>query len=170
MFAATATAQTALPGSFMDYAYGRTFTHNIPLADSSAKNQWLFSKYTALSASYSFFKGGSASVIAAPVGLQLSRKLTNNLYAFAGVSAAPAYIRFNGAMLPSDFIKNNTNNFFLQTNSFGIYSRAELGLMYINPEKTFSISGSIGVERSSYPAFYTPVNTAPQNNVITPNR
>jgi hypothetical protein len=164
-------AQTVLPASFMDYTYRGTYAHNIPLQDSLSKKKWSFSKYTGLSASYSFFKGGSASVIAAPISFQVNRQLTNNLYAFAGVSVAPAFINFNSnTFLSSDFSKANPNNSFLHSNSFGMYSRAELGLMYVNPERTFSISGSIGVERSSSPVFYYPVNTPRQNNVGTTNR
>ena len=164
-------AQTLLPGSFMDYTYRGTYAHNIPVQDSLSKKKWSFSKYASLSASYSFFKGGSASVIAAPIGFQVNRQLTNNLYAFAGVSLAPAFINFNSnTFLTSDFSKANPNNAFLHSNSFGVYSRAEVGLMYVNPERTFSISGSIGVERSSTPAFYYPVNTGKQNNVVVPNR
>src|SRR3954471_17592936 len=166
MIAAVVKAQAVLPGSFMDYNYRGTFAHNIPLQDSASKKKWSFSKYASLSASYSFFKGGSASVIAAPIGLQVNRQLTNNLYAFAGVSVAPAFINFNSnAFLTSDFSKANPGNTFLHSNSFGMYSRAELGLMYVNPERTFSISGSIGVERSSSPVFYYPVNTPRQNNI-----
>lgn len=170
MTAAVVKAQTVLPGSFMDYTYRGTLAHNIPLKDSTSKKKWSFSKYTGLSASYSFFRGGSASVIAAPIGLQLNRRLANNLYAFAGVSVAPAFINFNSNFLSSDFSKAGTNNNFLRSNNFGIYSRAELGLMYVNPERTFSISGSIGVEKSSSPVFYYPVNTIRQNNVVSPNR
>src|SRR4051812_49416345 len=167
-------AQTVLPGSFMDYTYRGAFAHNIPVQDSLSKKKWSFSKYTGLSASYSFFKGGSASVIAAPIGLQVNRQLTNNLYAFAGVSVAPAFINFNNSTFQSsDFSKANPNSAFLHSNSFGMYSRAELGLMYVNPERTFSISGSIGVERSSTPAFYYPVNMSSatrQINGVVPNR
>jgi len=171
IFASAVKAQTILPGSFMDYTYRGTFAHNIPVQDSGSQKKWSFSKYTGLSASYSFFKGGSASVIAAPIGLQVSRRLTNNVYAFAGVSVAPAFINFNSNnFLSSNFNKANPGNTFLHTNSFGIYSRAEVGLMYVNPERTFSISGSIGIERSSTPAFYYPMNTTRQNNIVAPNR
>ena len=170
MFAAGIKAQTVLPGSFMDYAYRGTFAHNIPLQDSGSKKKWSFSKYTGLSAGYSFFKGGSASVIAVPIGLQLNRQLTNNLYAFAGISVAPAFINFNSTFLSSDFNKTGANNTFLHTNNLGMYSRAEIGLMYVNSERTFSISGSIGVERSSSPVFYYPMNTTKQNNTVVPNR
>ncbi|MEJ7680097.1 MAG: hypothetical protein WKG06_20000 [Segetibacter sp.] len=44
----------------------------------------------------------------------------------------------------------NSNSSF-KSSALGIYSRAELGLQYINDERTFSISGSVGVERSSFP-------------------
>ena len=173
MLTAGLKAQMVLPGSFTDYAYRGNFAHNIPLQYSTSKKKWSFSKYTGLSASYSFFKGGSASVIAAPIGLQVNRQLTNNLYAFAGVSVAPAFINFNSStFLSSDFSKTGVNNTFLRSNNFGMYSRAEIGLMYVNPERTFSISGSIGVERSSSPVFYYPMNmnTTQQNNLVLPNR
>jgi len=45
--------------------------------------------------------------------------------------------------------------------SFGINSRVDIGLMYINDARTFSISGSIGVERAAYPVYY------PSNKVIS---
>ena len=148
-------AQTFLPGSFADYSY-RGFAHNIPVGDSAGK--WSFSRYASLSAGYSFFKGGSAMVVAAPMWLQLNRRLNNNLYAFAGVSVAPAYTSFNHNFVTGEFTKPNGANSFLKTNALGIYSKAELGLMYINDAKTFSISGSIGVERSSYPVYYNGTN------------
>jgi hypothetical protein len=43
---------------------------------------------------------------------------------------------------------------------------ASLGLMYINDQKTFSISGSIGVERSSYQ--FMPFNQVRPNVAATP--
>jgi hypothetical protein len=60
------------------------------------------------------------------------------------------------------------DNGFRKSSSFGIYPMAELGLMYVNDAKTFSISGSIGVENSSSPLFpsYQPVRAARSNRVI----
>jgi hypothetical protein len=105
------------------------------------------------------------------VGLQLNRRLNNNLYAFAGVSVAPAYTNFNNAFLSADINKINPNNSFIKGNNFGMYSRVDLGLTYVNDAKTFSISGSIGVERSSYPLFpYNQINTTRQNPVVYPNK
>ena len=164
-------AQRFLPGSFIDNGYRGSFANSINLNDSTAKKKWFVSKYSGISTSFTFFKGGSATVVSAPLGLQLNRRLNNNLYAFAGVSVAPAYINLNRSFINSDFSKANANNPFFKSSSLGIYSRAELGLQYINDEKTFSISGSIGVEKSSYPMpFYNQMNNTRSNPIISANR
>jgi hypothetical protein len=142
-------AQTYYPGSFTGNNF-RSGASNINFNDSAAKKKWFISKYSGLSTSFSFFKGGNATVISAPMGLQLNRSLNNNVYAFAGVSVAPAYINLNSSFMNNGFNKVNANNSF-KSSALGIYSRAELGLMYVNDERTFSISGSIGVERNSFP-------------------
>ena len=162
-------AQSLMPVNYIDYTQRLPFTHH-NFYDSISTKKWFLNKYTGISTSFSFFKGGNATVVAAPIGLQLTRKLNNNFYAFAGVSVAPAYINFNRSFLSSNAKGFQTNN-FLKTNSFDIYSRAEMGLMYINDAKTFSVSGSIGIERSNYPVYpYNQFNTAKQNTVIGPNR
>jgi hypothetical protein len=103
--------------------------------------------------------------------LQLNRRLNNNYYAFAGISAAPAYINFNRSFLFSDANKVYPNNGFFKSNSFGMCSGAELGLMYVNDAKTFSVSGSLGVQSSSYPVFpYQRMSTARPNPVIPANK
>lgn len=147
-----AKAQSVISNSWMPGMYGAPFTRTIPLHDSSSK--WSFSKYASLSMGYSFYKGGSASFISAPVGIQLNRKLNNNLYAFTGVSVAPTYINFNSTFIPNNSNKLQ-NSFFTKGNQLAMYGRAELGLMYVNDARTFSISGSIGVERSSAPVYYS---------------
>lgn len=120
-------------------------------------SKWFFSSYRGLSTSVSFFKGCNASVFSAPMGLQLNRRLKNNLYAFANVTVAPSYISINPSYL-TGLNKNFTNSPFNQ-NSFGLYPAASFGLMYINDAKTFSISGSISAERSLYPGLpYYPTN------------
>lgn len=149
IIAATAEAQTFLPGSFTDTYYRGSLLNNVRLSDSAFKKKWSVSKYSEISTGISFFKGGNATFVSAPVGLQLNRRLTNNLFAFAGVSAAPSYVNFNSSFMNANFNKMSTNNSF-KSGALGIYSRAELGLQYINEERTFSISGSIGVERSNF--------------------
>jgi hypothetical protein len=126
-----------------------------PLALSPTDHKWYLTKYAGLSAGSIFFHGAT-NFLAAPVGLQLSRPLNNNLYAFAGISAAPVIFNVNRlftdpALNPSYPGINRPNGYGLSVNS-----RVEMGLMYINDAKTFSISGSFGVERSSYPVY--PVN------------
>ncbi|MGI8638034.1 MAG: hypothetical protein ACR2KZ_21770 [Segetibacter sp.] len=150
-------AQQLLPASFIDNTYRGSLANNVYQADISAKKKWFFSKYSGISTSFTFFKGGNATVVSAPVGLQLNRRLNNNLYAFAGVSVAPAYVNFNRSFMTTDATKFNGNNNLFKSSSLGIYSRAELGLQYINDDRTFSISGSIGVERNNYAMpFYQP--------------
>jgi hypothetical protein len=131
----------------MNYAQRDALTYFNPMSDSNtAKKKWSLHKYAGISASYSFFNGGNASVFSAPVGLQLNRQLNNNVFAFAGISAAPSYVNFSRSFINADIKKYNTN-------SLGLYSRFEAGLMYVNDARTFSISGSIGVERNSFPVY-----------------
>jgi len=154
VMAAGLKAQATWPGSSLNSSYGSGFMYDKNFYDSTAQKKWFISRYTGISTSYSFFKGGSAAMVAVPVGLQLNRRLNNNLYAFANVSAAPAYINFSQAFITTDINKVNAGNGFYKPGNVGIYSSASLGLMYMNNEKTFSVSGSISIERSGYPAYY----------------
>lgn len=158
VFAAGARAQMYLPGSFLDYSYRGNPANNIHFGDVASQKKWSLTKYSNISTSFSFFKGGNAMIIAAPMGLQLNRRLTNNLYAFAGVSIAPAYISLHSSFMNPGADKMNAGSRF-NSNSLGLYSRAELGLMYVNDERTFSISGSVGIERSNSPMpVFAPLN------------
>ena len=125
--------------------------------------KWSLSKYVGASTTFGFFNAGNASVFSVPAGLQLNRKLNNNLYAFAGLSAAPSYINFNGSFLNNDVkVMQQSLGRYQQ---FATFTRAELGLMYVNEQKTFSISGSFGVQRGIAP-FY-PLQSV---NTIRPNQ
>jgi hypothetical protein len=157
-------AQTHLPVNNI-YTQWSPFTGYHPFPDSSQINsKWYFSKYAGISAGFGFFNGGSSTFISAPAGLQINRPLNNNLVAFAGVCAAPTFFSFNRSftdpLLYKSYPGYNPSNAY----GFGINSRIEMGLMYINDARTFSISGSIGIERSSYP-LYTPdqMNTNKQS-------
>ena len=157
-------AQTSLPVSAAGYqspfspgSQGR-YIHSV------SNKKWSFSRYSGISAGYMFFRGGSANYISAPIGLQLNRRLNNNMYAFGGVSVNPTYFNFSQPLPLSGMSKGYYANGVFGANNFGIYPKAELGLMYMNDEKTFSISGSISVQRGGYTAFpYQPVigNTSP---------
>ena len=163
-------AQTFLPLNSIDYLHRTAFTSQDDFKDSIAKKKWFLTTYTGFSTSFIFYKGGNATIFSVPLSLQLNRRLNNNVYAFAGVSAAPAYINFNQAFLNTNINKRASGNNFLKSGNFNMYSSVDLGLTYVNDAKTFSISGSIGIERSTYPAFqYNPVNTTNKNPVIYQN-
>ncbi|MEO6288870.1 MAG: hypothetical protein ABIO76_03050, partial [Ginsengibacter sp.] len=86
----------------------------------------------------------------------------------AGITVAPMYLNFNRAFLTTDLNKVNTFNSFHQPGNFSMYSAATLGLMYINNEKTFSVSGSISIERNNYPLYYNNrSNTTKPDNMAT---
>lgn len=119
--------------------------------------KWFLTSYSSIGVGLNFFNGGTATVVSAPVGVQLNRQLNNNVFAFAGVSVAPTYVNFNRAFL-SPGIKTPAPNGF-KSDYFGVYPSVNMGLMYINDARTFSVSGSIGVHRSGYPMFpYPPAN------------
>lgn len=122
------------------------------------QKKWFVTKYAGISSGFVGFNGGSGTFLSAPVGLQVNRQLTNNVYAFAGVSVAPSFFHYNSAFYQPGMTKNNS---LMNANNFGTWSAAHMGLMYINNERTFSISGSIGVGRSNYnrySPFYAPAN------------
>lgn len=170
-FSLSLKAQTTFwPNSFIGYNNSYSFAANRAVAADNPTKKWFVSRYSAVSAGYSFFRGGSFSYISAPIGLQLNRRLNNNLYAFAGVSVNPTYINFNQPVPFSGANKGMYGNSMFGPNQFGIYPRAELGLMYVNDEKTFSISGSISVQRGGYTVFPAqPVNTQRNNSALHPN-
>ena len=136
------------------------FRHFNQVTDSNnLRKKWFVTKYAGISTGFVAFKGGSGTFLSAPVGLQINRQLTNNVYGFAGVSVAPSFFHYNSAFYQPGINKNNS---FMNANNFGTYSTAYMGVMYINSERTFSISGSIGVSRSSYNShspFYAPDNS-----------
>lgn len=168
IFSTTLNAQVPVLG-YNNFAHRPLFARGINANDSGFNKKWFFTHYSGISTSFSFYKGGNATIISAPIGLQLNRRLNDNLYAFAGVSVAPAYVNFNQTFVNTNI--NKGKNSFNQ-NGFGLYSRVEAGLMYVNDAKTFSISGSISVETNNYPyPYYQSNNTTPHNNYrVAPNR
>jgi hypothetical protein len=145
-------AQTFLPVG-LGYMPAQPFANNIAANDSLSQKKWSVSKFVGISQSFIFSKDGNASISSVPIGLQVNRRLNNNLYAFANVAIAASYINFNHAFTNSTFNKMSPGSMYSGSNSLGIYSSASMGLMYINDARTFSISGSISVERNSTPFF-----------------
>jgi hypothetical protein len=85
--------------------------------------------------------------------VQINHPLNNNLISFAGISAAPVFFSFNHSFMDPGLNKSYPGPYQVNPYSFGMNSRVEMGLMYINDARTFSISGSIGVERGYYPGY-----------------
>lgn len=161
--ASSLNAQDLFPSSYADYRRSESLSAHGRLKNNDLSNKkWFVSKYVGISTGVVFAGGNTATYISAPIGLQLNRKLNNNLYAFAGVSVAPSYVNFNQAFITGNMPKGFQTNSYMKSGSLGVYTRAELGLMYVNDEKTFSISGSIGIERSSYPVMPYNQFTAPR--------
>jgi hypothetical protein len=155
-------AQTHLPVSSVNFSQSLFFPGYQIIGDSNQLNQkWFFSKYAAISTGAFFYNGGGGTFLSAPVGLQLNHPLNNNLIAFAGVSAAPAFFNYNSLYTDPVFSKSYPGSYPTSPYGFGFNSRVDIGLMYINDARTFSISGSIGVERGTYPVYY------PTNRVVT---
>ena len=164
IFGVSLKAQTVLPENYNDDLQHQPFAHKSNFKDGAANKKWFINKYSGIYNSVGFFNGGNATVLAVPIGIRLNHRIDNNWYAFAGLSAAPAYVSFNHSFLSANANKFWQNNNLLSSSNFDLFSRAELGLMYINDQKTFSISGSIAVERSSY--LFVPFN---QMSTIKPN-
>jgi hypothetical protein len=147
-------AQTPMPVTEMNYSRWQSFP-SYPGAsgsDSNANQKWYFSKYAGLAVGFGFFNGGSSTTMSLPLGLRLNHPLNDNLVAFAGISAAPTLFYVHSLTDPLLY-KPSQVPYLSNTYNFGMNSRVELGLMYTNDAKTFSISGSIGVDRYAYPVY-----------------
>jgi hypothetical protein len=156
-------AQMPLPAGGLSFSPWVPFGYFSPAYDSSKMNKgWSLSSYAGVSTGVGFFNGGYSSFFSVPVTLQLNRRLNNNLYAFAAVSAAPAYLNFNRSFLDPGITNAYPGQPF-NSRAFGVNGAVQMGLMYINDDKTFSISGSIGIERSSYPVYQTAPSAQKKN-------
>lgn len=145
-----------MPGSFSPIHTLHFPDYQLIRENRFTQQKWFVSRYGAVSAGSIYYPGANAFVISAPVGLQLNRQLTNNWYAFAGVYAAPTWTSFNHSFLNSP---NNPSypGAMSNANLFGVNPGIQMGLMYVNDAGTFSISGSIRAEYSSYPVHPAPV-------------
>jgi len=130
---------------------------NVPWSLLTADNPnhgWQVRPYATVSAGY-LFLGGGISYLSAPAGLMVYRPLNHNFTGFAGVTIAPTV--FNMSRLYTDQLVNPLypgNRFTV----LGVNAGIQGGIIYTNDAKTFSISGSISVERGSYPMYIPPRN------------
>lgn len=154
LVSAVTEAQSVLPAASNKF---QTANQAVTQKNSVKPKNWFITKCAGINSGFSFFKGGNAFITSLPVGVQLNRRITDNVYAFAGVQVAPSYISFNQSFLNSG-INKYTGMAAFNPNQLMIPAKAELGLMYMNDQKTFSISGSFSVQKSNYPLlpYYQP--------------
>jgi len=147
-------AQSHLP--VPTWGFGYMPWQPTPLFNSPGKyftaNKWQIVPSAGLSAGYIFYNGGM-SYVSAPLALTLYHPLTSNVTAFGGVFAAPAVFSVNSlyAAPPNGKFSGNP---FAQSYGLGINAGIQGGLMYTNDAHTFSVSGSISVQRGSTPVYY----------------
>lgn len=152
----SARAQSHLP--IPTWGYGFTPWQPLPMPAAPLTNaKWQLRPSAGLSAGYIFFNHGGASYVTAPLSLTLYHPLTPNVTAFAGITAAPTVFSTGSLYAPSPFNQPFSGSDF--TRGLGINAGIQGGLMYTNDAHTFSISGSIYMERGSYPAYSSPRQT-----------
>jgi hypothetical protein len=142
-------AQSYLPGFLPSLAPG--FLPPLAAASTDPTQKWQVRPYASVQAGYAFFHGG-LSFLSVPAGVALIHPLNKNFSAFAGVSAAP--VAFSMARLYTDPAANPSSpGNFSRPYGFGLNAGVQAGLIYTNDAKTFSISGSVELERGSYPVY-----------------
>jgi len=119
--------------------------------------KWQLRPTAGLSAGYIFFNHGGASYVSAPLSLTLYHPFSPNVNAFGGIVAAPTVFSTGSLYAPSPFNQPFSGSDF--TRGLGINAGIQGGLMYTNDAHTFSISGSVILERGSYPAYSSPRQT-----------
>jgi hypothetical protein len=146
-------AQSHLPINTLGFGYTQwqPFTPFTSLESGKQNRKWQLKPYASLSAGYIFLNGG-ISYLSAPVGLALVHPLNGNFSAFGAVSASPVIFSVNRLYTDPTIHSSYPGNSFSRPN-LGLNGWIEGGLMYTNDAKTFSISGSVGVERDSYPVY-----------------
>ena len=106
-------------------------------------SNWSVTSYSGITAGTFLLPGRATSYLSPLAGVQVNRRLGNHLYAFAGATVAPLF--FNASNVYSNHPVNN--GFMTNSLSYrpGVYSGIQAGWMYVNEDKTFSISGSVSV-------------------------
>lgn len=160
-------AQTQIPFGNGGYSQQGAFAPvNFQNDSINLKKNWSVTVSGGIAAGFGFYRAGNAAFMLPQIGLQLNRRLNNNLYAFAGVAVTPVYFNFNQSFNNADPYRKYMTSSAFGANGYGIYPGIQAGLMYVNDQKTFSISGSIGISKyQAYPS--NSINTQKQPFVRT---
>jgi hypothetical protein len=159
--------QSHLPVPTTPYGYAPAFgyipwagfTPYAALGGGDPNQKWQIRPYASMSMGYIFLNGAGSSYLAAQTGVALIHPLTKNISAFAGVSASPVLFSVNRLYTDPALNASRPGNGFSGPYNLGLNAGVQAGLIYTNDDKTFSISGSVGVERGSNPIY--PVNRPP---------
>jgi hypothetical protein len=154
-------AQSYLPGHSLALGYSpwQPFVPSVALGNSDLSKKWEVRPYASLQAGYAFFQGG-VSYLSVPAGVALFHPLSKNISAFAGVSATP--VAFSMSRLYTDPAANGSYPGNYSRYGLGLNAGVQAGLIYTNDAKTFSISGSVELQKSNYPV-YQPTRTNTKN-------
>jgi hypothetical protein len=150
-------AQTHLfPGTAWGYTPWQPYVPYSQFVNPGPNRGWQLQPFASVSVGYTFI-GGGVSYLSAPVGIALYRPLNNNFTAFGAATLAPTVFHFSSMYTASPAYPGN--NF----TALGVNAGVTGGVIYTNDAKTFSISGSISVQRGSYPVYIPPAtNTRKQ--------
>lgn len=110
--------------------------------------------FASLSAGYLFFNGG-VSYVSAPVGLMVFRPLTNNWTAFGAATVTPTAFSINSLYSAPITDPNHPGYPFSSGYGLGLSTGVQGGLIYTNDARTFSISGSVRFDKTTYPVYPT---------------
>jgi hypothetical protein len=124
------------------------------------QSKWSYNTFAQVNAGMSFYNGGGGYFVSVPVGLQVNRQLNNHFTAFANAWAAPTYFDMSRSLM-----YGGNKNYMVGSslyNSLGMQTGVSLGLQYVNEDRTFSITGSISVQRGDY---YAPVRYGSRKDV-----
>ena len=150
----SAKAQTHLP----IYPFGFGFSQWQPMTGNAlpgSNQKWHLRPSASIQAGYLFYNGG-ISYLSAPLELNLYHPLTTNVTAFGGVYVAPTVFS-----MTNPYVSPFQNPGYPNRYNYSINPGVQGGLIYTNDAHTFSISGSVRVERGSS---YYPYYPAPRSN------
>ncbi|HEV2354636.1 MAG TPA: hypothetical protein VGR89_10350 [Puia sp.] len=146
VFLSTQAQTHLLPVSGWGYAPWQPFVPYSAMTAPNPNHTFQLRPFSSVSAGY-WFLGGGVSYLSAPIGLVLYRPVNNNFTAFGTATLAPTV--FHVSSFYNVPLANPANNF----TNFGVTAGVSGGLIYTNDARTFSISGSVSVERGSYPVY-----------------
>jgi hypothetical protein len=144
------TAQTHLfPGTTWGYSPWQPYVPYSQFINPGLNRGWQIQPFASASIGYTFI-GGGVSYLAAPVGIALFHPLNNNFTAFGAATLTPAVFHFSSLYSASPAYPGNS------LTGLSVNAGITGGVIYTNDAKTFSISGSISVQRGSSPAYIPP--------------